>query len=300
MGTLGLFVDRQTLGDSKKLGSLMGFRDAADALDHRSYFIFPVEMRKISRTDALLIRSRTDPLNSTYVAARYAELHGVPVMDSSRSIQACSDKANMYLHLQAAGVAIPRTWYLDKNSMARAKGIGRDAGFPLVVKEPSTSLSNRVRVVHNEEELAHTASAYLRMSHLVVAQEYVESHNDWRIGVLDGRILFASRYVPPNPSEMVPTEEEEIPYYGVEVVGKEEVPGAVLSLAADAAGAIGDGLYSVDIKQRDGAALVIEVNDNPSLEHGEERVYPDVFSRVIERLMERRPDASAQKGTDRE
>ncbi|MDD1770160.1 MAG: ATP-grasp domain-containing protein [Methanomassiliicoccales archaeon] len=285
MGTLGLFVDRQTLGDSKKLGSVMSFRDAAEALGHRSYFIFPVEMRKIAKTNALLIRSRTDPLNVTYVAARYAELHGIPVLDSSRSIRICSDKVNMYLHLQVAGVATPKTWYLEKGSYESAESLGSGVGFPVVLKEPSTSLSTRVKVVHDAEELAHTASAYLRMSHLVVAQEYVESQNDWRIGVLDGRVLFASRYVPLNLVEVVPTEEEEIPYYGVEVVREDDVPEVVLGLATEAAGAIGDGLYSVDIKQRDGEALVIEVNDNPSLEHGEERVYPDVFSSVISRLL---------------
>ncbi len=284
MGTLGLFVDRQTMGDSKKLGSLMGFRDAAEALGHRSYFIFPVEMRKIAKTTALLIRSRTDPMNVTYVAARFAEIHGVPVLDSSRSIRICSDKVNMYLHLQAAGVAIPRTWCLDRDAVGEAGTSLRERDFPLVLKEPSTSFSNRVRVVHDAEEFVRTASVYLRMSQLVVAQEHVESENDWRIGVLDGEPLFAGRYVPLDVEEAVPTEEE-MPYYDVEPIGFDDVPESVLRLATEAAGAIGDGMYSVDIKQWDGEALVIEVNDNPSLEHGEEQLFPDAFPRVVDRLM---------------
>ena len=40
------------------------------------------------------------------------------------------------------------------------------------------------------------------------------------------------------------------------------------SAALKAARAIGPGLYGVDIKETDGAIVVIEVNDNPNLEHG--------------------------------
>jgi glutathione synthase/RimK-type ligase-like ATP-grasp enzyme len=169
----------------------------------------------------------------------------------------------------------------------------------MVLKEPSTSLSTRVKVVHSVKEFVHTAVGYLRLSHLVVAQQYVESTEDWRIGVLDGDILFASRYIPPEAMDSTPTEEEEIPYYGVEVVGTSDVPSDVLRLATRAAGAIGNGLYSVDIKRTDSGAYVIEVNDNPSLEHGEESLYPDVFSRVIERLIGESV-GEERTGTDRE
>jgi glutathione synthase/RimK-type ligase-like ATP-grasp enzyme len=97
MGTIGIFVDRQTLSYSKKLSMLMRFRDVAESLGHRSYFIFPVELKKIVKLDGLLIRSRTDPLNVSYVAARMATLHGIPVIDNPESIRVCSDKVNMYL-----------------------------------------------------------------------------------------------------------------------------------------------------------------------------------------------------------
>jgi glutathione synthase/RimK-type ligase-like ATP-grasp enzyme len=56
-------------------------------------------------------------------------------------------------------------------------------------------------------------------------------------------------------------------------------------LAVRAACAIGEGLYSVDIKERGGKLFVIEVNDNPSLENGEEEHYPDVYERIVARLM---------------
>ena len=286
MGTLGIFVDRQTLSHSRKLGAVMRFRDAAEALGHRSYFIFPVEMRKIAKTSALLIRGRTDPLNATYVAARWASLHGIPVIDDATAIRICSDKVNMYMHLQKAGVPIPETWYLGRRDIeAGEEGIIGQLHFPLVLKEPSTSFSNRVKVAHDRRELMRIATSYLKLSHLIVVQEHVESEEDWRIGILDGEVLFASRYVEIESEEVRPIEEEEVPYYGVEVLPLDRVPERALRLAVRAACAIGEGLYSVDIKERGGKLFVIEVNDNPSLENGEEEHYPDVYERIVARLM---------------
>jgi glutathione synthase/RimK-type ligase-like ATP-grasp enzyme len=59
----------------------------------------------------------------------------------------------------------------------------------------------------------------------------------------------------------------------------------VIRLGIDAANAIGTGLYGVDIKNNNGDAYVIEVNDNPSLESGEDEYYPDVYPRIIGHLL---------------
>jgi len=40
----------------------------------------------------------------------------------------------------------------------------------------------------------------------------------------------------------------------------------------------------VDIKNNNGDACVIEVNDNPSLESGEDCHYPDVYKKIVSRL----------------
>jgi glutathione synthase/RimK-type ligase-like ATP-grasp enzyme len=58
----------------------------------------------------------------------------------------------------------------------------------------------------------------------------------------------------------------------------------VVRLGIDAAGAIGRGLYGVDIKNNNGDAYVIEVNDNPSLESGEDLHYPDVYRKIVTHL----------------
>jgi glutathione synthase/RimK-type ligase-like ATP-grasp enzyme len=77
-------------------------------------------------------------------------------------------------------------------------------------------------------------------------------------------------------------------YCGVESVPVEEVPPRVVSLGIAAASAIGKGLYGVDIKNNNGEAYVIEVNDNPSLESGEDDHYPLVYDAIIRHLINSR------------
>jgi glutathione synthase/RimK-type ligase-like ATP-grasp enzyme len=47
----------------------------------------------------------------------------------------------------------------------------------------------------------------------------------------------------------------------------------VLRSALAATQPIGDGLYGVDVKERDGKGYVIEVNDNPNIDRGVEDKY---------------------------
>jgi glutathione synthase/RimK-type ligase-like ATP-grasp enzyme len=70
----------------------------------------------------------------------------------------------------------------------------------------------------------------------------------------------------------------------VESISQDEVPPHVISLGIDAANAIGRGLYGVDIKNNNGDAYVIEVNDNPSIESGEDDCYPRVFEQIVSYL----------------
>jgi glutathione synthase/RimK-type ligase-like ATP-grasp enzyme len=52
-----------------------------------------------------------------------------------------------------------------------------------------------------------------------------------------------------------------------------EVPKAVLEAALKATQTIGNGLYGVDVKEKDGKGYVIEVNDNPNIDSGTEDKY---------------------------
>jgi glutathione synthase/RimK-type ligase-like ATP-grasp enzyme len=160
-----------------------------------------------------------------------------------------------------------------------------DLGSPLVVKEPSTSFSLRVEKVHNVADFFRVARRFIKMSDWIVVQQFIESRYDWRIGVLDGKLLYACKYTIPSVSFKIQASVNgHIVYCGVESVPQDQVPPSVVDLGIKAANAIGSGLYGVDIKNNNGDACVIEVNDNPSLESGEDTCYPRIYKTIISRL----------------
>ena len=60
---------------------------------------------------------------------------------------------------------------------------------------------------------------------------------------------------------------------GFETLPTFEVPKVVLDAALKAAKTIGNSLYGVDVKQVDDKAYVLEVNDNPNIDHKIEDAY---------------------------
>ena len=134
MSKLGIFVDRKTLSSSSQLMALVKIRDVAESMGHTAEFIFPVDIKRIPKLDALFIRANTDPMNVTYVAARMAQMYGVPVVDDPNSIQICADKINMYMHLMKKNVSMPRTRFLKKKELdadagpAALRRVGNSSG----------------------------------------------------------------------------------------------------------------------------------------------------------------------------
>jgi len=290
MSRMGIFVDRKTLSSAEQLHAIIRCRDVAEGMGHSVEFIFPVDIRKIPQMDGLFIRARTDPMNVTYVASRMAGFNGIPVIDDPSSIRICSDKINLYCHLMKKGIAIPPTVFLSRKdiSPSAVRELFEDMGSPLVLKEPSTSFSLRVEKVHDQYEFQRVARRFIKMSDWIVVQSYVESTYDWRIGVLDGEMIYACKYTIPSATFKIQASVNgHIVYCGVESVPQNEVPGDVIRLGIDAANAIGHGLYGVDIKNSNGDACVIEVNDNPSLEGGEDGLYPLVYQKIIAYLLEK-------------
>ena len=190
MSRLGIFVDRKTLSNAEQLNALIHCRDVAEGLGHDAEFLFPVDINKIPKMDALFIRARTDPMNITYVAARMAEFHGIPVIDDANSIQICGDKINMYSHLLKKNVALPKTIFLSKNdlSVERVTGLFDTLGTPLIIKEPSTSFSQRVEKVMDIAGFFRVARRFIKLSDWIVVQQFVESTYRLAGGCARGKI----------------------------------------------------------------------------------------------------------------
>jgi len=69
----------------------------------------------------------------------------------------------------------------------------------------------------------------------------------------------------------------------------DHAPPGLIDIAARAARPIGEGFYGIDIKETERGFIVMEVNDNPNLDHGvEDQVGKDeIWSRLLKWFVER-------------
>jgi glutathione synthase/RimK-type ligase-like ATP-grasp enzyme len=71
-----------------------------------------------------------------------------------------------------------------------------------------------------------------------------------------------------------------------------EAPDEVVQIAVQAANLIGDGFYGVDLKQVGSQYCVIEINDNPNVDAGnEDAVLGDALYREVMGVFRKRIDA---------
>lgn len=286
MANIGVFIERYTVTRSEEMGALMRLGQVAQRLKHRLDVLFRSDMYKIPQYDALFIRALTDPLNAAYVAARLAQLHGLRVIDDPDSILICCDKVNMYRHLQQAGVPMPETLFLSAAEMTEPTGhrLLQSLGQPLVLKAPNSSFSRHVDRITTPEAFVRVGRRFLRRADLVVAQRFVPSTFDWRVGILAGEVLFVCQYLIPKQRWKIMTYAPggQVDYGKVRAFDVARVDPCLLHTARRAAAAIGNGLYGVDLKQVDNGYVVIEVNDNPTMAQDEEdQKAPHLYERLV-------------------
>lgn len=223
---------------------------------------------RIAEYDGLFIRETTYVNHHTYRFARRAEAEGMVVIDDPGSIRRCTNKVFLAETMARHRVATPRTLILSKDNAL--EGL-RSLGFPCVLKRPDSSFSKGVERCDTEEGAADMLAAVFEESELLVAQEYVPTDFDWRIGVLGGEPLFACRYgMAPEHWQIIKRDEAGVHEGDSETLLVEEAPAGVIKLAIRAARLMGDGLYGVDLKIVRGKPVVIEVNDNPNIDAGVE------------------------------
>ncbi len=290
MGRIGVFIERYTISRSEEMGALMHFSQVARKMGHEVDYIFRPDMHKIPGYDAIFIRALTDPLNSSYVAARIAQIHGKRVVDDPQSIYVCCDKVNMYNHLIRDGVPIPKTVILNESDLKIARGneLLDTLGNPMVLKAPNSSFSLYVEKVGTPQEFLKVGTRFLRRSDRFLAQEFIKSEFDWRVGLIGGEPIYVCQYSIPKKHWKIVTYTET----GRTILGPvksfdvDKVDSALLETARKAAAAVGNGLYGVDIKQVENEYIVIEVNDNPTIGAGEEdRKAPALYEKVIRYLI---------------
>src|SRR5712675_2251302 len=257
-----------------------------------SFDVEPITRRQLAELaeyDGLFIRETTSIDNHTYRFARRAWQEGMPVIDDPISMIRCMNKVFLMELMRSNKVPTPPTVMLaDKVDLPRAMD---QLGLPLVVKIPDGSFSRGVHKVSTVDEFKRIADELFEETDLVLAQKFLPTEYDWRVGVLSGQPLFVCQYRMARGHWQILKHRPDGSSRegGHRTFDLDQAPSDVIDLAIRAARPIGDGLYGVDLKQTPDGLVVMEVNDNPNIEHGiEDAVGKDeVWIRVLRWFIDR-------------
>ena len=232
------------------------------------------DLGKLAEYDALFIRVTTSVNHYTYKFARVAQAAGMVVMDDPDSILRCTNKIYLAQLLDTHKLPTPPTRILSKRHIGREQDLVDQLGLPIVLKVPDGSFSVGVKKAATLEELQSHLKAMLKESALLIAQAYLYTDFDWRIGIINNQPLYACRYyMAKNHWQIYNHTAKSTKSGGFDAMATFEVPKPVLKAAVNATKHIGDGFYGVDLKQQGDNVYIIEVNDNPSVESAVEDGY---------------------------
>ncbi|QSA98519.1 RimK family protein [Methylococcus sp. EFPC2] len=270
----------QALKKFIRIGKKLGVE--VDLIEKKDYV-------RLAEYDGLFIRETTKVDHHTYRFAKKAQSEGMAVIDDPDSILKCSNKIYLAELLAANHIPAPRTRILCKGSV---EPLPDDIGFPVVLKIPDGAFSRGVVKANDPDEFRRHCETLFRETYLILAQEFLYTPFDWRIGILHGQPLYACQYFMSRKhwqvvkrSDSGRTEEGGFKTWPIDAV-----PKPVLDAAVDLARLIGDSLYGVDIKQTEHGVFIIEINDNPNIDAGIEdnvlgdRLYEAILSELVRRM----------------
>ncbi|MFH5882289.1 GNAT family N-acetyltransferase [Liberiplasma polymorphum] len=287
---LAILIDPEEVNPPSCNVALSKFKHAADKIGFYTEFITKDDYHRLSEFDALFIRTTTNVNDYTYKFSRYAYAEGLVVIDDPWSILKCSNKLFFFESMKLQGVLTPKSLVVSRTSSYQE--IIEKLSFPIVLKQPDSAFSLGVFKVVDEQGLTDRLNQLFETSELIIAQEFIQSAFDWRIGILDNKPLFACKYFMAKNHWQIynwATSTEKDITGIVETLAVEDVPKAIVDVAIKSAEVMGDGFYGVDIKVVNDKIYVIEVNDNPSVDYRWEDRYleDELYLRVMKNMYER-------------
>lgn len=293
--SLGILYDPSEAFPPSNKKAIQKFLEIAKKMNINAELITEEDVPRILEFDALFIRATTSLNHFTFHFAQKAEQNDIVVIDDPTSIIKCTNKVYLKELLAKEKVPAPLSVLVFQSNLNSFEEISQQIGSPFILKIPDGSFSHGMKKVTDEASLQSALSLLFEDSAILLAQEFTPTDFDWRIGVLNGEPLYACKYYMAkghwqiyqhldsgkSNSGLVDT----IPIY--------KVPQDVLRTALKATSLIGKGLYGVDLKVVNDKAVIIEINDNPSIDHGIEDAIlgDDLYYRILSyfiRILEQR------------
>ena len=292
---LAILVDPEEKLPPSNKTALKRFIAAGKSLGIDCELITQRDYLRLPEYDGLFIRATTSINHYTYRFAKRAEVEDMVVIDDPTSMLRCTNKIYLADLFRNNKVPAPRTELLHKGKPHQIAQLEEKLDYPIVLKIPDGSFSVGVEKANDRQELQQVLERLFQKSTLLLAQEYLYTDFDWRIGVLNNKPIYACRYyMVRNHWQIYQHGAKKTASGNFETLPTFEAPKAVLDAAMKATRPIGNGFYGVDIKEKNGIGYVIEVNDNPSIDSGVEdcylgdELYRIIMSELLHRMEARR------------
>ncbi|NNN44405.1 MULTISPECIES: RimK family protein [unclassified Vibrio] len=288
---IAMLVDEEEKMPPSDASALKHFRRAANRLGMNLERLSPDDLSRLGEFDGLFIRATTNISNYTYRFAKTAEKMGLIVMDDSESIMKCTNKVFLTELLQRNHVPAPKSVIVQGFDTQWKSYLMGQLDFPMVLKIPDGAFSRGVVKVRDEQELEKEANTLFKKSALILAQAFMPTDFDWQIGVINRQAIYACKYMMSRGHWQIYQHHSSgrVSSGGFETLDLKQVPKPVVDIAVKAANLIGSGFYGVDLKEIDGQVYVIEVNDNPSIDHHVEDAFLGelLYDRIMTEFLRR-------------
>ena len=280
---LAILVNPQEAYPPSDEKAIQRFVKAADQAGFYAELITKNDLDKLIQFDALFIRETTFVNHHTFRFAKKAQSLGLAVIDDPDSILKCTNKVYLFELLNTNKVLTPKSYVISKENF---KSLPDKLSYPFILKQPDGAFSKGVFKIQNSDEYKNVTTTMFRDSDLLIAQEYLPTPFDWRVGVIDGQPLYVCKYFMATEHwQIVNWNAHESSRDGlVESISVDQAPAGLIKTALKATALIGKSLYGVDMKEVDGKFYVIEINDNPNIDSGtEDKILKDkLYSTIME------------------
>lgn len=268
--------------------AIQKFIKAGDQAGFNVEIITKNDFGELIQYDALFIRETTYVNHHTFRFAKKAQSLGLVVIDDADSILKCTNKVYLYELLNANKILTPKSFVISKENY---KTLPDKMKYPFILKQPDGAFSKGVFKINDLEEYKQVTNAMFQKSELLVAQEFLPTPFDWRVGIIDGQVLFVCKYfMAAEHWQIVNWNGKQVQDGEVESIPQDQAPSGLLKTALKATALIGKSLYGVDMKEADGKFYVIEINDNPNIDSGiedkilKEKLYSTIMDVFLNKI----------------
>jgi glutathione synthase/RimK-type ligase-like ATP-grasp enzyme len=282
---LAILIDPDDKNPPSDEKAIQKFIKAGDQAGFNVETITRNDFGEIIQYDALFIRETTFVNHHTFRFAKKAQSLGLVVIDDPESILKCTNKVYLNELLTANKILTPKSYVIGKKDTQQT--LPDKLSYPFILKQPDGAFSKGVFKINNHDEYKSVCADMFQKSELLIAQEFLPTAFDWRVGIIDGQVLYVCKYYMAQEHWQIVnwnSNQKQHQEGDVEAIAVDQAPSGLLKTALKATSLIGKSLYGVDMKEVDGKFYVIEVNDNPNIDSGiEDKILKDkLYSTIMD------------------